>query len=204
MSLQEYIALITSPTFWTDSVTMTWAALLAFAIVFFITAVGFSTAAIRSARRADNLRAQAQDMLNSVQNYTVEVRQLAAQTERASLRASAPLEAGDASASLSDRINSVRVGDTPAVPYASAEPATESTTEASDEASEETISTSESTGESEQQTPALPAEPQDGPDMGDLHADETDAVDADSARLADATRAASEPRSLLASILRRK
>ncbi len=140
-------------------------ALFALSVAFF----GFSTAicamAVKASSGARDAQEDARLMMRTVQDYAVEVRQLAARAEKIDLAAQAPQEG------LAERIHGVRVGarnDTDEASLTVEEGANDHDAEAAYEAEDEAI--------------------------------KEDA----NARLADATRAATEPRSLLSGMLRRR
>lgn len=134
-------------------------ALFALSVAFF----GFSTAicamAVKASAGARDAREDARLMMRTVQDYAVEMRQLAARTERSDYAAHAPQEG------LSERIQGVRVG-------------------ARNDTEEANLTVEEGANDAE----------------AEGSADNDDA----NARLADATRAATEPRSLLSGMLRRR
>ena len=140
-------------------------ALFGLSIAFF----GFSTAvcamAVSAANRARDAQADARLMMQTTQDYAVEVRQLSSRVEEFEHAAAAAAQEG-----LSDRINGVRVG-------------------------------------SRYDTEEADVDIAEGDDVT-ASAEDSDATEAssedDSVRLADATRAATEPRSLLSSMLRRR
>lgn len=161
--------------------------------IFLALAVAFFAASLKVSNSAFRARDEADAMLRNVQSYAVEVRQLAAQTERFSAR----LAAGDAAtaktsstaeaanAKLSDRIRAVRVGSHPQTPEANVEFLDD----------EEPAATVEADGADAEKREPNEASAGDAPEPKDAAAN---------ARLADATRAASEPRSLLSGMLRRR
>jgi len=159
---------------------------LGLTVAFFMFAVVFCGIALRSAYAARRAHEEATDMLRSVQSYAVEVRQLAAQTERASLRAHNAGE--EMSEGLSERINAVRFGE------ANADGETVADVE------DETVENNESSVDAEGHAQA--PEPENGETQS--FAADVDSNEDASERLADATRAASEPRSLLSGMLRRR
>lgn len=147
-------------------------ALFALAVAFFAFSAALCAMAVRAAGAARDAQEDARVLMRTVQDYAVEMRQLAAQTERGR-HADADMSAG-----LSDRIRSVRVGSR----YDSGE----AQVEVDDAQLAET--------DAEQTETASPA----------FLSNSTPADPANDARLAEAARAATEPRSLLANMLRRR
>ena len=131
-------------------------ALFALSVAFFAFSAALCALAVKASSGARAAQQDAQLAMRTVQDYAVEVRQLAAKAEKLGLAASEPQQG------LSDRIQGVRVG-------------------ARNDTEEASLTVEEGDGED-----AAPADEEAN------------------ARLADATIAASEPRSLLSSILRRR
>lgn len=150
-------------------------ALFVLSVAFF----GFSTAvcamAVKASSGAREAREDARIMMRTVQDYAVEMRTLTARAEQADYAARGHQETQSAEEGLSDRINGVRVG-------------------ARADTAEATLSVEDAPVEQGNSVSDNEAAFDDGADSGD------DAT----ARLADATRAATEPRSLLSGMLRRR
>ncbi len=169
MSLGDFIAALQSVELPVVGMLTPELALFALSVAFF----GFGTAicamAVKASNGARDAREDARLMMRTVQDYAVEVRQLAARAEKADLSGHASNN-GAPQEGLSERIQGVRVG------------ARNDTEEAS-----------------------LTVEEADDGVLADEAELEAIVEDEDAnARLADATRAATEPRSLLSGMLRRR
>ncbi len=158
------------------------------AIAFFALATVVCAMAISAAGRARDAQYDASQMLRTVQDYAVEVRQLAAKTEKLSLAG-----AGGDTETLTNRLNSVRVG--------SRHDAGEASVEVNEPAPADTdeVVVAEEVVEAEEVAPASAADRNTPSKPAESSFLEREAT----ARLAEATRAASEPRSLLSALLRR-
>ena len=140
-------------------------ALFLLSVVFFGFSTGLCALAVRAATGARDAQDDARVMMRTVQDYAVEMRQLAAQTEKFS-QAAQNASGHEPEERLTDRIRSVRVGSR----YDTDEARVD--VEAEEAANDEQV--------------------------------DVEATDDANARLADAARAASEPRSLLSGMLRRR
>ncbi|MEM8771027.1 MAG: hypothetical protein AAGD92_05175 [Pseudomonadota bacterium] len=170
-------------------------------IAFFMFSASLCAFAVRAANSARTAEEDAGAMMRTVQDYAVEVRQLAAQMDRMNLAERSALssepEASSANEPLSNRIKSVRVGsryDAGEADVAIAEQSADSPSDeyAADSADADPVATvSQTDGSAEPADQELAA--------ADAHSDDS-AAD----RLQEATRAAAEPRSLLSGMLRRR
>lgn len=165
--------------------------LFALSVGFFGFSAGLCAMAVRAALGVREAHDDARIMLQTVQNYAVEVRQLASKTEQVALRG------GDHEETLSERIRSVRVGSR--LDSGEASVAIESNDE---HAGEELVATSEDIAVSAVEGQSNHAA---GDASGDDSGGESDFLKEEAnARLIDANRAATEPRSLLSGLLRRR
>ena len=174
MGFEEFSALVQSVQLPVIGYMTPELALFGLSVAFF----GFSTVvcamAVNAANGARDAQQDARLMMRTTQDYAVEIRQLASRAEKIQHATLAHTEG------LSDRIKGVRVGSRYDTEEADVDVADAETAQA---AIEENVDAAASA--------AVEDEPV---------AEEDDA----NARLADATRAATEPRSLLSGILRRR
>lgn len=168
-------------------------ALFGLSVLFFGFSTGLCALAVRAASGARNAQDDTAQMLRTVQDYAIEVRDLASSTERASLAVTG--EAAAAPESLKERLGSVRVGSR------------------HDAGEAEIAMTPDDQVASDEVAPDDGAQKGLGDETRDAAIDSsadattpgnTETDNEANARLADATIAASEPRSLLASMLRRR
>lgn len=152
-------------------------ALFALSVVFFGFSTGLCAMAVRAANGARDAQDDARVMMRTVQDYAVEVRQHAAQAEKFAL------SSGGDPDGLSERIQSVRVG------------SRYDTEEAQVDVENGSSSVIQEDAADQVETDAISEETDDDMDFIDEEAN---------ARLADATLAATEPRSLLSGMLRRR
>ncbi|NNL90535.1 MAG: hypothetical protein HKP25_15855 [Marinicaulis sp.] len=178
MSIADVLAIFDFNGFMADWAPATIAIVLSVSFVFLILAIAVCFVAFQTARSASVSRHATENVLAQIYDLAHESRQLAARTEEASLRVAEFAEIEG----LSDRMNSVRLGDRaePNTEYSDAVDAQEAVHKfADDEQNSEAI-----------QNDADAILANDDPNAG--------------ARLQTAARAASEPSALLRTIMRRR